>query len=116
LADRAVRTQVVFTGRIRPEARNIFATLAGLRTGDVLLSYDGQELYCARAFIQMKNRERQGDKPRELRLLREGMEMTLLLQTGPIRLPPSGPWLQRTYLYGTPGRLEPSFVESNAVP
>jgi hypothetical protein len=64
-----------------------------------------------------KNLERQGDKPRELRILRAGKPMTLHLPTGPIRLPAEQRgWMPRTFLYGTPGRLVTSLLETYAVP
>jgi hypothetical protein len=108
-----VRTQVVYNG----ERRQLLGG-GGFRAGDVLVSYDGKELRCARALLRLKRQEPRAAEPKELRILRDGQPLTLRVPTGPIpglggfAAPPLG--VPPTT---SPGRLEQgSDLETWAVP
>lgn len=48
-----------------------------MKPGDILLTYDGQEIKCARRFANLVRLVGAGDKPKELRILRDGQPLTL---------------------------------------
>jgi tRNA A-37 threonylcarbamoyl transferase component Bud32 len=88
--------------------------------GDVLLSYDGEEVRCARLFAQRKQREEQGAGKKEVRILRKGKEMVLRIPTGVLRRDDffrfGGRGRGGAAAAGVPGMLEPSpFVQTRGV-
>jgi hypothetical protein len=56
-----------------------------LEAGDVILSYDGEELRCARLFDQLKREEGQEGAPKEVRVLRKDKPLTLRIPAGALR-------------------------------
>jgi hypothetical protein len=75
-----VRTRVVVDESLSPG----FAERPGidLKPGDVLVSYEGQEVTCARLFVTRWRSQASGPQPRELRVLRDGKPLTLPLPAG----------------------------------
>ncbi len=56
-----------------------------LEAGDVILSYNGVELHCARLFDQLKREEGQEGSPKEVKILRKGEPLTLSIPAGALR-------------------------------
>ena len=52
----------------------------GLHVGDILVSYDGEDLRDARTFFELERMK--GERQRELRLLRQGQDMHLTVPPG----------------------------------
>jgi YD repeat-containing protein len=80
-----------------------------LEAGDVLLTYAGEQVRCARMFLQRKRLERQGGERKELRILRNGKTLTLKIPAGALRLDDFFRFSRTGPLPASriPGRLEP---------
>jgi YD repeat-containing protein len=86
--------------------------------GDVIVRYDGEDVYCARLFAQRKQREEQGTGLKEVHILREGEAMTLRIPSGVLRRDDFFRFggRGRGTQVGLPGMLEPTpFVQTRGV-
>jgi YD repeat-containing protein len=117
-----VKTRVVWLfGSTRlGGAPGMESTAKQLEAGDVILSYGGKEVRCARLFDQLKREEGQEGAPKEVRVLRKGQPLTLRIPAGALRgddffTRERGGWRPRFGRPTVPGAPDPgAFIQTRS--
>ncbi|MFO0880235.1 MAG: protein kinase [Gemmataceae bacterium] len=94
---------------VPPQAERLGGTL---QAGDVILSYDGAELRCARLFAERKRKEEQTGELKQVQVLRDGKRLSLRMPAGALRgddffTGRGGGGPTRFAVVGVPGGLDP---------